>query len=876
MAKILIDKGYDHSKAEKQWYEMWEDRGYFEPEAQSDKPPFSVVIPPPNITGNLHMGHALVYTLHDVYVRYQRMKGKNTLWLPGVDHAGIATQNVVEKQLASEGKTRSDLGRDAFEQRVWQWKEDNESAIMNQLRKLGCSVDWSRHRFTLDPGLSSAVRRVFVTLYEEGLIYRDTMLVNWCPRCATAISDLEVKHKDRNGNLWYFKYPVKDTDRFLMIATTRPETMLGDTAVAVHPEDERYADLVGKTVILPIMNREIPIVADDFVEREFGTGAVKVTPAHDPNDFECGQRHQLDTVCVIDKDATMTDITGEFAGMDRFEARKKVVARMTELELLEKTESHAHAVGECDRCATIVEPAISTQWFVKIRPLAEPALKAVESGDVRFVPHKWVKTYYEWMRNIHDWCISRQLWWGHRIPAWHCDACGKTTVVETDPDGCVHCGSGEIRQDPDVLDTWFSSALWPFSTLGWPDETDDLKTFYPTSVLLTGFDILFFWVARMIMMGLKFMDDVPFETVYFNALVRDEHGSKMSKSKGNVIDPLSVMQNYGTDALRFTLSIMAVPGTDISLSEKRLEGYRAFCNKIWNATRFVLMNIQDDMEVVPIDHGNLSLPDRWVLSRLTSLVKSVDENIDAFRFHEAANQLYHFLWDDFCDWYIEASKPRLTAGDVQVRQLLVQILMRILKLLHPFMPYITEELYQKLPGHGESLAIETFPVFRQDWLNVESERQFDLLKDMISRVRNIRSEKNIAPSKRLPLDYVTDDETGRLIEEQADLVRFLAGVDRLDRVDGFDDSRLYSKAVVHGIELGVCLDDLLDRRGEAERIRKELNKLETEITKVERKLQNDDFLAKAPRDVVEKNRTKYNELKEQHGILQENLRQMGG
>ncbi len=875
MAKILIDKGYDHSKAEQQWYEMWESRGYFEPEANSDKPPFSVVIPPPNITGNLHMGHALVYTLHDVYVRYQRMKGKNTLWLPGVDHAGIATQNVVEKQLANEGKTRSDLGREAFEKRVWQWKEDNESAIMNQLRKLGCSVDWSRHRFTLDPGLSRAVRRVFVTLYEEGLIYRDTMLVNWCPRCSTAISDLEVKHKDRNGNLWYFKYPVKDSDRFLMIATTRPETMLGDTAVAVHPEDERYADLVGKTVMLPIMNREIPIVADDFVDREFGTGAVKVTPAHDPNDFECGQRHQLDTVCVIDKDGTMTDVAGEFAGLDRFEARKQVVARMTELGLLEKTESHAHAVGECDRCSTIVEPAISTQWFVRIKPLAEPALKAVEDGDIRFVPGKWVKTYYEWMRNIHDWCISRQLWWGHRIPAWHCDACGKTTVAETDPDACAHCGSREIRQDPDVLDTWFSSALWPFSTLGWPDETEDLKTFYPTSVLLTGFDILFFWVARMIMMGLKFKGDVPFETVYFNALVRDEHGSKMSKSKGNVIDPLSVMENFGTDALRFTLSIMAVPGTDISLSEKRLEGYRAFCNKIWNATRFVLMNIEDDMELAPIDHSSLSLPDKWILSRLTMLIKTVDENIDSFRFHEAANQLYHFLWDDFCDWYIEASKPRLTAGDNQVRQLLVQILMRILKLLHPFMPYITEELYQKLPGRAESLAIENFPVFRQDWLNEQSERQFELLKEFVSRVRNIRSEKNIAPSRKVPVDYVTDDDSASLIEQQGELVRFLAGIDRLERVEGFDEARMYSKAVVPGIELGVCLDDLLDREGERDRIQKELGKLEAEINKVERKLQNDDFLSKAPRDVVEKNRTKYNELREQHGILQETLRQLG-
>ncbi len=876
MAKILIDKGYDHSKAEKQWYEMWEARGYFEADAASDKEPFSVVIPPPNITGNLHMGHALVYTLHDVYVRYQRMKGKNTLWLPGVDHAGIATQNVVEKQLATEGKTRNDLGRDAFEERVWQWKDENESAIMNQLRKLGCSVDWKRHRFTLDPGLSKAVRKVFVTMYEEGLIYRDTMLVNWCPRCETAISDLEVKHQDRQGKLWYFRYPVKDSDKFLVIATTRPETMLGDTAIAVHPEDERYADLVGKTVLLPIMDREIPIIADNFVEKEFGTGAVKVTPAHDPNDFECGQRHNLDTVCVIDKNGLMTAVAGEFAGQDRFVARKNVVKRMEELGLVEQIKPHAHAVGECDRCATIVEPAISTQWFVKIKPLAEPALKAVEDGDIRFVPGKWVKTYYEWMRNIHDWCISRQLWWGHRIPAWHCEDCGRVTVSETDPTECVHCKSPDLVQDPDVLDTWFSSALWPFSTLGWPDETEDLKTFYPTSVLLTGFDILFFWVARMIMMGLKFMDDVPFDTVYFNALVRDEHGSKMSKSKGNVIDPLSVMNQYGTDALRFTLSVMAVPGTDISLSEKRLEGYRAFCNKIWNATRFVLMNIEDDLDISAIDYGKLNLTDKWILSRLSRLIDSVDKCIAEFRFHEAANQLYHFLWDDFCDWYIEASKPRLMAGDDQLQRLLVQILVRTLKLLHPFMPYITEELYQKLPGRGESLAVETFPVPRQDWEDAESESRFDLLKDFVSRVRNIRSEKNIPPSKKIPVDMVAEENVAALIMEQQDLVRFLAGVETLTVVSALPEDRMYSKGVVPGVEFGVCLDDLLDKNAEIDRISKEMTKLDNELTKIDRKLKNEDFLAKAPRDVVEKNRTKYNELKEQHGILAESLKKLEG
>ncbi len=872
MAKISIDKGYDHGKAETEWYRMWEDREYFKGEAVSDKPPFSVVIPPPNITGNLHMGHALVYTLHDVYVRYQRMKGKNTLWLPGVDHAGIATQNVVEKQLAKEGKTRKDLGRKAFEERVWQWKDENESAIMNQLRKLGCSVDWSRHRFTLDPGLSKAVRRVFVTLYKEGLIYRDTMLVNWCPRCETAISDLEVKHKERNGKLWYFKYPVKGSDRFLMIATTRPETMLGDTAVAVHPEDKRYTSLVGKSVILPIVNREIPIIADDFVDKEFGTGAVKVTPAHDPNDYDCGLRHKLPTITVIDKYGKMSEAAGEFAGMDRFKARKAVVEKMASLNLIEKIEKHVHAVGECDRCATIIEPAISTQWFVKIKPLAEPALKAVQDGDIRFVPGKWVKTYYEWMKNIHDWCISRQLWWGHRIPAWHCSDCGSITVSETDPSACEKCGSTRIQQDPDVLDTWFSSGLWPFSTLGWPDETDELKTFYPTSVLLTGFDILFFWVARMIMMGLKFMEDIPFKTVYFNALVRDEHGSKMSKSKGNVIDPLTVMEQFGTDALRFTLSIMAVPGTDISLSEKRLEGYRAFCNKIWNATRFVLMNIDENQETGNIDYSQLTLSDRWILSRLSRLTESVDKNIEEFRFHEAANQLYHFLWDEFCDWYIEASKPRLINGDEQVKALLVQILTRILKLLHPFMPYITEEIYQKLPGHGESIVIESFPVARQDWLDEKAETNFNLLMELVSRIRNIRAEKNIAPSKKVEVEILTlSDEAKALIKEQTTLISFLAGTSRLEKVSAFDENAMYSKAVATGMEIGVSLENLLDKKDEIARLQRELDKLENETNKLTRKLNNENFLSKAPREVVEKNRTKFKELKEKQKIMREGL-----
>ena len=703
------------------------------------------------------------------------------------------------------------------------------------------------------------------------------MIVNWCPRCETAISDLEVKHKDRDGKLWYFKYPVKgEKDRYVIVATTRPETMLGDTAVAVHPEDERYKDLIGKTVIIPIVNREVPVVADDFVDKEFGTGCVKVTPAHDPNDYECGLRHNLAIVEVIDKHGKMTEAAGEeFKGMDRFEARKKVVEKMEELGLLLKIEPHKHAVGECDRCSTIIEPAVSTQWFVKIKPLAEPALKVVEEDKIKFVPEKWKKTYYEWMRNIHDWCISRQLWWGHRIPAWYCKDCGHTTVAEIDPDKCEKCGSKNIEQEKDVLDTWFSSALWPFSTLGWPEETDDLKTFYPTSVLLTGFDILFFWVARMIMMGLKFMRDVPFYTVYFNALVRDAHGQKMSKSKGNVIDPLEVMEKFGTDALRFTLSIMAVPGTDISLSEERLEGYRAFCNKIWNATRFVLMNIDESVDTSTVDYKNLTLADKWILSKLTKAIANVDENIDKFRFHEAANTLYHFLWHDFCDWYIESTKKRLLKGEENVKKLLVLVLTRVLKLLHPFMPYITEELYQKLPGHKESIAIEQFPVFRQDWVDEVAENEFETLQELISKIRGIRTEKKIPPSKKIEVELIPlNDEIKSLIERERDLISLLVNAEKLECVERFDEEKMYSKAASKGTEIGVSLENLLDKQAERERIEKELAKIEKEIEKVEKKLNNEQFLARAPKEVVEKNRNIYNELKEKHQVLKQNLERL--
>jgi valyl-tRNA synthetase len=664
-----VPKSYDPKLVEDHWWMFWEKERFFVADVRSEKPSFVIVIPPPNVTGSLHMGHMLVYTLHDIVVRWKRMLGFNTLWLPGTDHAGIATQNVVERQLAAEGKTRHDLGREAFEKRVWAWKEQSGNIILRQLRRLGGSCDWTRERFTLDEGLSRAVREVFVRLYEEGLIYRGKRLINWCVRCGTALSDLEVKAQLVQGELSYIRYPIKSDSaslpgvapgsEFIAVATTRPETMLGDAAVAANPKDERYQHLVGKTLVLPLLNREIPLIADDFVDPEFGTGLVKVTPAHDPNDFEIGLRHGLEMLTVIDESGRMTQAAGRFQGMDRFQCRREVLKALAEQNLLEKTVGFAHNVGHCDRCRTVVEPALSTQWFVKTKPLAEPAIQAVEDGRIRFVPDNWSKTYFEWMRNIKDWCISRQLWWGHRIPAWYCENCGEINVARETPARCHSCGHTKLRQDTDVLDTWFSAALWPFSTLGWPDETEDLKKFYPTSLLITAFDIIFFWVARMIMAGLRFMGDVPFRTVYIHSLVRDAEGQKMSKSKGNVIDPLEVMEQYGTDAVRFTLAIMAAPGTDISLSHDKMLSYRAFANKVWNAARFILLNLESLQSRLSPGFSIASAPaafaerrselssiDRWILSRLNSTVNHINQALEDFRFHEASHELYHFFWHE--------------------------------------------------------------------------------------------------------------------------------------------------------------------------------------------------------------------------------------
>ena len=754
-------KSYDPSAVEEKWCSFWEQGKFFVADVHSSRPPYVIVIPPPNVTGSLHMGHMLVYTLHDIVVRWRRMQGFNTLWLPGTDHAGIATQNVVERQLASEGKTRHDLGREAFEKRVWARKEESGNTILRQLRQLGGSCDWTRERFTLDEGLSRAVREVFVRLYEEGLIYRGKRLINWCVRCRTALSDLEVKAEPMQGKLYYIRYPVKGSTQFITVATTRPETMLGDTAVAMNPSDQRYQHLVGKTLLLPLLDREIPLLSDAFVDSEFGTGLVKVTPAHDPNDFEMGQRHNLDMISVMDEDGRMTEAAGPFKGMDRFQCRREVVKALEAAGLLENVVDHAHNVGHCERCKTVVEPLLSTQWFVKMKPLAEPAIRVVEEGRIRFVPDNWAKTYFEWMRNIKDWCISRQLWWGHRIPAWYCDRCGEINVARETPAYCRKCKHTQLTQETDVLDTWFSSGLWPFSSLGWPEQTEDLQKFYPTSALITSYDIIFFWVARMIMLGMKFMGDVPFRIVYFNSLVRDAEGQKMSKSKGNVIDPLEVMEQYGTDAVRFTLAIMAAPGTDISLSQEKMLSYRAFANKIWNATRFVLLNLENRQSPIQSEldaavaqeqfltrKNDLSLVDRWILSRLNDVTRETNESLEAFRFHEASHRLYHFFWHELCDWYIELIKPQVidretNEGHSLSFSVLIFVFSQALKLLHPFMPFITEELWQKLPHKGPSIAIQDFPRSQREFIDASIERQVDILEEVIIKIRNVRAEMNI-------------------------------------------------------------------------------------------------------------------------------------
>ncbi|ACH38549.1 valyl-tRNA synthetase [Citrifermentans bemidjiense Bem] len=881
MANKELEKVYEPKSVEERWYQQWEQKGYFHANVPSDKPGYSIVIPPPNITGVLHMGHALNNTLQDILCRWKRMAGYNVLWMPGTDHAGIATQNVVERQLAAEGKDRFELGREAFIERVWQWKGESGGQIIGQLKRLGASCDWERERFTMDAGLSKAVREVFVRLYQEKLIYRDNRLINWCPRCHTALSDIEVEHEEKAGHLWHLRYPVVGTNDFLVVATTRPETMLGDTAVAVHPEDERYAHLIGKMVMLPLVNREIPIIADDYVDREFGTGVVKITPAHDFNDFEMGVRHNLDRINVFDESGVVNAAGKQYEGMERFAARKQVVADLEAAGLLEKIQDHALSVGGCYRCKTVVEPYMSLQWYVKVAPLAERALGAVKDGRTKIVPQQWENTYYDWMENIRDWCISRQIWWGHRIPAWYCDHCGHITVAKEDPTCCDECGSDEIRQETDVLDTWFSSALWPFSTMGWPEKTPELASFYPTSCLITGFDILFFWVARMMMMGLHFMDEVPFTDVYIHALVRDAQGQKMSKSKGNVIDPLTVIDAYGTDAFRFTLAAFAAQGRDIKLAEERIAGYRNFANKIWNASRFAMMNLEgfDPNRVDPASL-KLSNADRWILYRLNQTAVSVDAALGSFRFNEAANDLYRFTWSEFCDWYIELAKDDLYKGDADrqasAKYVLWLVLENLLRLLHPFMPFITEEIWQALPkkdGAAESIMISSFPTPCAEWEGyAAAATEMDLVMEVIKGIRNIRGEMEVAPSKQIAaiLDCKSEASLALLKRNEA-YVMSLARLSDLGIGQGIERPAEASLQVAGDVEIIVPLRGLVNVEEEEKRLGKEIAKIEKDIEFLSKKLENPSFVERAPADVVEKEREKIGEFANKKKLLEESL-----
>ncbi len=869
---IELDKKYDPHAVEEKWNRFWLDNGFFRADETKDGKPYSIVIPPPNITGSLHIGHAFNNTLQDILTRWKRMQGYNTLWQPGTDHAGIATQNVVERQLRAEGSDRETLGREAFVERVWKWREESGGTIEHQLKMLGCSLDWERNRFTMDDGLSRAVREVFVTLYDEGLIYKGDYIINWCPRCRTALSDLEVEHEERPGHLYHIQYPLTDGNTVLTIATTRPETMLGDTAVAVNPDDERYRSLKGQSAVLPLMNREIPIIEDSYVDTGFGSGALKVTPAHDPNDFEIGRRHNLELINVMNPDGSMNENAGRYNGMDRYECRKALIGELTEQGSLVRTEEIAHSVGLCYRCRTVVEPYVSKQWFVKAKPLAEPAMEAVRTGATKIVPKFWENTYFEWMENIRDWCISRQIWWGHQIPAWYCE-CGEMIVARETPPSCPKCGAEKLEQESDVLDTWFSSALWPFSTLGWPEETESLKRYYPTSALCTGFDILFFWVARMMMMGLKFRGEVPFHTVYIHALIRDADGQKMSKTKGNVINPLDMMKEYGTDALRFTLAAFAAQGRDIKLSEERISGYRNFCNKLWNASRFAFMNLQDYDGTCELDAAKTdrTLADRWILSRFNECCRSLDESLENFKFDQAASTIYKFIWNEFCDWYIELSKPRLFAEGSQKRgaqNVLVHVLESSLRMLHPIMPFITEEIWKQLPGAGETIMRAPFPEYDESRRDLEAEREMGRVMDAVTGVRNIRGEMNINPGAKLTVLIKTDNpEIVATLQKHSSYITELAKVGELTIDPQAEKPEASASAVLEEMEVFVPLAGLMDFGEERKRVEKELKKIEKDLIVLGRKLSNQDFVKKAPPQVIEKDREKRQVLSEKQSKL---------
>ena len=854
-----IPKVYDPQSFEKKWYKFWEENKLFHAEVDKSKKPYSMVIPPPNVTGQLHMGHALDNTLQDILIRFRRMQGYNAVWIPGCDHAGIATQAKVEASLREEGTNRYELGREKFLERVWDWKEQYGNRIMSQLRSLGSSCDWDRQRFTMDEGCSAAVREVFVSLYDKGLIYQGTRITNWCPNCNTAISDIEVEHENENGHLWHLRYQVEGEDRYVEIATTRPETMFGDTGVAVHPEDERYKDIVGKTLILPIVNRRIPLFADEYVDKEFGTGAVKVTPAHDPNDFEMGLRHNLEQIKVINNDGTMGEGAGKYNGMDRYECRKALVKELEELGVLVSVEEHEHAVGHCSRCHSTIEPMVSKQWFVKMESLAKPAMEAVKDGRIKFVPERFSKIYLQWLENIRDWCISRQLWWGHRIPAWYCDDCGETSVSRTDLTECPHCHSKHIHQDEDVLDTWFSSGLWPFETMGWPNETEELKHFYPTATLVTGYDIIFFWVARMVMMGLEFGKDIPFHHVFIHGLVRDSQGRKMSKSLGNGIDPVEVIEKYGADTLRFMLITGNTPGNDMRFYWERVEGARNFANKIWNASRYMLMNLEGFDKSFKPSEEDYTLSDKWILSRYARTVRDVTENLDKFELGEAGRMIYEFIWNEFCDWYIELTKARLyDKENVRARNTALYVLSTVLegtlRLLHPFMPFLTEEIWQKVP-HDEALKsiMETsWPEVKAECISDEIEADMTAIMETIKTVRNMRAEVGAAPSKKSELILNFTDESLRAVftENQSYLDK-LASSDPITILPaGADKPENAMAGMVNGVEVFLPLKGLIDVDKETARLTKELEKLDKEISRLAKKLGNEGFLAKAPADVV--------------------------
>ena len=875
MSKELA-KAYEPQEVEGRIYDFWMKGGYFHAEVDPKKKPYTIVIPPPNITGQLHMGHAWDETLQDILIRWKRMQGYSALWLPGTDHASIATEAKIVEAMREEGLSKENLGREGFLERAWAWKDKFGGRILEQLKLLGSSCDWDRLRFTMDEGCSKAVRHVFVKLYEEGLIYRGERIINWCPNCKTAISDAEVIFEEQQGSFWHLRYPLADGSGYIQLATTRPETMLGDTAVAVHPEDERYKHLVGKNVILPLVNKEIPIVADEYVEMDFGTGVVKITPAHDPNDFEVGQRHNLPVINVMNEDGSINENGGKYAGLSGMEARKQIVKDLEEGGYLIKVEPLKHNVGTCQRCHTVVEPRVSTQWFVKMEPLAGPAIDVVKDGAIRLIPDRMEKTYYNWMENIKDWCISRQLWWGHRIPAWYCEDCGETIVSETDADTCPKCGGKHLHQDSDTLDTWFSSALWPFSTLGWPDNTPELEYFYPTNTLVTGYDIIFFWVARMIFSGLKHTGKAPFDTVLFHGLLRDSQGRKMSKSLGNGIDPVDVINQYGADALRFTLVTGNSPGNDARYSDEKVAASRNFANKIWNAARFIHMNI-DGHDVPCALPATLSLEDQWIVSRFNTVAKEVTENLDKFELGMAVSKLYDFIWDDFCDWYIELAKRPLSGEDQAVaqntRQVLVWVLTHTLALLHPFMPFVTEEIWQSLPHDGEALIVAPWPQYEEGHAFPQAEAEMKKVMELITAVRTRRSEMNVPPSKKAHLYIETGDTAA--FEAEREAIAKLAYCSAVEIGESFPQAEGSVTVVTAACRGYLPMDDLVDKKAETARLTKELEGAKKQLATAEAKLQNEKFISKAPQNVIDGVKDNAAKLREKVRMIEESLAALG-